>query len=105
MWTTYDGKGRACLLQKGIYGLTHAARIWYMTLHACLVEIGFCRCAFDVGLYGKYVDGNIIMVTVYVDEMMIVGKTKDIDRVVSELRLKFVLKYLGRVKHLLSMEI
>ncbi|KAE9015084.1 hypothetical protein PR002_g14033 [Phytophthora rubi] len=72
------GTGRVCLLLKGIYGLKQAARIWYQTLRAHLVEIGFRRCAFDVGLYVS---------------------------VIEELRQKFVMKDLGRVKHLLSMEI
>ncbi|KAE9289052.1 hypothetical protein PR003_g25654 [Phytophthora rubi] len=100
-----DGTGRVCWLQKGIYGLKQAARIWYQTLHAYLEELGFKRCAYDVGLYVKYVDGRIVIVTVYVDDMMIVGKTKDIDAVIEALRLKFTMKDLGRVRHLLSMEI
>ncbi|KAE9331793.1 hypothetical protein PF008_g15251 [Phytophthora fragariae] len=100
-----DGTGRVCLLLKGIYGLKQAARIWYQTLHAHLVEIGFRRCVFDVGLYVRYIDGRIVLVTVYVDDMMVIGKPHDIDSVIEELRQKFVMKDLGRVKHLLSMEI
>ncbi|KAE8892545.1 hypothetical protein PF005_g6984 [Phytophthora fragariae] len=100
-----DGTGRVCLLLKGIYGLKQAARIWYQTLHAHLVEIGFRRCAFDVGLYVRYIDGRIVLVTVYVDDMMVIGKPHDIDSVIEEFRQKFVMKDLGRVKHLLSMEI
>ncbi|POM70483.1 Hypothetical protein PHPALM_13066 [Phytophthora palmivora] len=100
-----DGMGLVCLLQKGIYDLKQAARIWCQTLQAYLVEIGFRRSAFDVGLYVKHIDGRIIMVTVYVDDMMVVGMLSDIDSVIEDLRLKFVMKDLGRVKHLLSMEI
>jgi hypothetical protein len=69
------------------------------------VELGFKRCAHDVGLYVKYIDGRIVLVTVYVDDMVIVGKTSDIDAVIEALRLKFTMKDLGRVRHLLSMEI
>jgi hypothetical protein len=69
------------------------------------VEIGFRRCAFDVGLYVRYIDGRVVLVTVYVDDMMVIGKPHDIDGVIEELRQKFVMKDLGRVKHLLSMEI
>ncbi|KAE9298600.1 hypothetical protein PF001_g15852 [Phytophthora fragariae] len=99
------GTGRVCLLLKGIYGLKQAARIWYQTLRAHLVEIGFRRCAFDVGLYVRYIYGRIVLVTVYVDDMMVIGKPHDIDSVIEELRQRFVMKDLGRVKHLLSMEI
>jgi len=51
-----------------------------------------------------YIDGRVVLVTVYVDDMMVIGKPHDIDGVI-ELRQKFVMKDLGRVKHLLSMEI
>jgi hypothetical protein len=99
-----DGTGRVCWLLKGIYGLKQAARIWYQTLHAYLVELSFKGCAHDVGLL-KYDDGRIVLATVYVDDMVIMGKTSDIDAVVEALRLKFTMKDLGRVRHLLSMEI
>ncbi|GMF32442.1 unnamed protein product [Phytophthora fragariaefolia] len=100
-----DGTGRVCLLLKGIYGLKQAARIWYQTLHAHLEAIGFRRCAFDVGLYVRYTDGRLVLVTVYVNDMMVIGNPCDIDTVIEELRQKFEMKDLGCVKHLLSMEI
>ena len=64
------------------YGLKQAARLWYQTSHARLMEQGFQRCAFDVGLYYKYVDERIVLVTVYVDDMLIIGKPSDIDQVI-----------------------
>jgi hypothetical protein len=58
-----------------------------------------------VGLYVKHIDGRIVQVTVYVDDMVIVGKTSDINAVVEALQRKFTMKDLGRVRYLLSMEI
>ena len=100
-----DGTARVCLLKEGLYGLKQAARLWYQTLHARLVKQGFQRCAFDVGLYFKYGEGQVVLVTVYVDDMMIIGNPRDIDIVVANLCARFPLKDLGRMSYLLSMEV
>ena len=54
------------------------------------MEQGFQRCVFGVGLYRKYVDGRIVLVTVYVIDMLIIGAPSDIDQVISEIRERFV---------------
>ncbi|POM69814.1 Uncharacterized protein PHPALM_13866 [Phytophthora palmivora] len=100
-----DDTGRVCLLLKGIYGLKQAARLWYQTLNAYLVELCFCRCVFDVGLYYKWIEDRIVIITVYVDDKMIIGTREDIDQVKKMLRARFSIKDLGRVHYLLGMEV
>jgi hypothetical protein len=46
-----------------------------------------------------------VYVTVYVDDLLIAGKKEDIESVIGEISEKFALKNLGRVKHLLAMEV
>ncbi|POM60075.1 Uncharacterized protein PHPALM_31113 [Phytophthora palmivora] len=99
-----DGTGRVFLLLKGIYGLKQAARLWYQMLNAYLVELCFCRCVFDVGLYYKWIEDRIVMITVYVDDIMIFGTREDIGQK-KMLRARFSIKDLGRVHHLLGMEV
>jgi hypothetical protein len=100
-----DGSGRVCELLKGLYGLKQASCLWYQTLHEYLERIGFKQCAFDVGLYQRWQDGRVVYVTVYVDDLLIAGKKEDIKSVIGELSDKFALKNLGKVKHLLAMEV
>ncbi|KAE8875946.1 hypothetical protein PF003_g39908 [Phytophthora fragariae] len=100
-----DDTGRVCLLQKGLYGLKQAARLWYQTLHAFLLKLGFKRSTFDVGLYYKQVNGRILLVAVYVDDMLIIGQTSDIDKLIADLQAEFSIKDLGRVHHFLGMEV
>ena len=50
------------------------------------MEQGFQRCAYDVGLYYQYVDQRIVLVTVYVDDMLIIGAQRDIDKTIAGLR-------------------
>ncbi|OWZ10428.1 polyprotein [Phytophthora megakarya] len=75
------------------------------TLHDHLEEIGFEQCDFDVGLYKRWKDGKVVYITVYVDDLLIAGKMNDIESVIEELSQKFPFKNLGRVKHILSMEV
>ncbi|KAE8896230.1 hypothetical protein PF003_g19948 [Phytophthora fragariae] len=100
-----DDTGRVCLLQKGLYGLKQAARLWYQTLYAFLLKLGFKRSTFDVGLYYKQVNGRILLVAVYVDDMLIIGQTSDIDKLIADLQAEFSIKDLGRVHHFLGMEV
>ncbi|POM69565.1 Integrase catalytic core protein [Phytophthora palmivora] len=100
-----DGSGRACKLLKGLYGLKQTSRIWNNTLHKHLMMIGFKKYTFDAGVYWKVGDYNKIYLTVYVDDIVIAADPRDIVKVVDALSRKFRLKDLGRVKHLLGMEI
>ncbi|KAE9286766.1 hypothetical protein PR003_g26230 [Phytophthora rubi] len=100
-----DGTGRVCRLLKGLYDLKQASRIWNNTLHEHLIAVGFKKCAFDAGVYWKAGEYNKIFLTVYVDDILIAADSRDIAIVVKALGEKFKLKNLGRVKHLLGMEI
>lgn len=74
-------------------------------MHAYLVELGYHRCVYDVGLYLKFADGRVVFVTVYVDDMMLAGRLDDINRLLLALRIRFIMKDLERVRYLLAMEI
>lgn len=100
-----DATGRVCKLLQSLYGLRQAPRIWYRMLDKYLRKCGFKRTKMDAGVYVRTVGENKIFVTVYVDDLLIVGTESDIEMVLAELRSKFKIKDLGNVKHLLGMEI
>ncbi|KAG2804899.1 hypothetical protein PC111_g18058 [Phytophthora cactorum] len=100
-----DGTDRVCRLRKGLYGLKQASKIWNDTLHKVLIELGFVQCGFDAGVYWRRRNGRLMFLTVYVDDIVIAGVTSDIDDVIHQLALRFKLKNLGRVRHLLGMEV
>ncbi|KAG2789812.1 hypothetical protein PC116_g9315 [Phytophthora cactorum] len=85
--------------------LKQASKIWNDTLHAYLAQLKFTQCVFDAGVYYRQGAYGMIYLTVYVDDIVIAAKPMDIQVVVQELGAKFALKDLGRVKHLLGMEI
>ena len=58
-----------------------------------------------MGLYSRYVEGPIVLVTVYVDDMPILGTSSSIDVVVDNLRACCASKDIGRVPCLFHMEV
>lgn len=84
-----DGSGRVCKLLRSLYGLKQAPLIWYQTLDKHLRSSGFRRTKMVGGVYTRSVGGSHIFVTVYIDDLIIVGTHENIELVRSELQAKF----------------
>ncbi|KAE9094861.1 hypothetical protein PF007_g17611 [Phytophthora fragariae] len=93
-------------LIKSLYGLKQAPSVWNKTLHAFLLSIGFTRLDSDYGLYAIFKDGSVSMLlTVYVDDLLLMGPPDLCDQVALQLEAKFTLTSMGEVKYLLGIEI
>ncbi|GJE99425.1 hypothetical protein PsYK624_156870 [Phanerochaete sordida] len=100
--------GKVCRLRKAIYGLKQAGRQWFLTLRACLEELGFvCRDSGDVSIFVHHRHGgDIEILVVYVDDLTMMGNSLDlITRTKEALKGKFKLKDLGELKHYLGIRI
>ncbi|CAI7769804.1 unnamed protein product [Closterium sp. NIES-53] len=62
-------------LQKSLYGIKQAPRLWQQHLHARLIRIGFCQLPHDQGMYRLTKGTNYILLIVYVDELLYIGST------------------------------
>ncbi|GKB42401.1 putative ribonuclease H-like domain-containing protein, partial [Tanacetum coccineum] len=62
-------------VEKALYGLHQAPRVWYETLSTYLLDNGFYRGQIDKTLFIKRVKDDILLVQVYVDDI-IFGSTK-----------------------------
>ncbi|GJT86343.1 putative ribonuclease H-like domain-containing protein [Tanacetum coccineum] len=70
-----DFPDRVYKVEKSLYGLHQALRAWYETLSTYLLDNGFLRGKIDKTLFIKRHKGDILLVRVYVDDI-IVGSTK-----------------------------
>lgn len=61
-------------LNRAIYGLKQASRVWNESFNDFMVGIGFKRCASDRCLYVKNNNGTLCYVLLYVDDLLIVCK-------------------------------
>lgn len=91
-----------CKLNKALYGLHQSGRSWYFEINKVLLDIGFkrfswCNCVYQFE--------NDIVLLLYVDDIVIFGKTeKPIFKVLRMLESHFDLKSLGKTKKLLGVE-
>ncbi|KAE9159334.1 hypothetical protein PF004_g31581 [Phytophthora fragariae] len=101
-----DGPGFICRLLKSLYGLKQAPKIWNKTLHAKLLTMGFERTESDYGLYMLKEENEVkLLLTVYVDDLLLMGPRDLCDKVAASLQETFDLMTMGNVKYLPGVEI
>jgi hypothetical protein len=64
-----------CLLRKAIYGLKQAGRTWYNTIDPIIRKEGFVRCVSDRCMYFNNCRESLIIIILYVDDFLIMGKS------------------------------
>ena len=71
-----------CRLRKALYGFKQAPRAWHDRIADYLMNIGFHRAHADHSLYVHDNDIGIVAITMYVDDLIIVGdNAMEIDHV------------------------
>jgi hypothetical protein len=99
----FEKPGYVAQLLKCLYGLKQSPRRWYQKLHAFLLSIGFTSSSADPCLYFKK-DGQL-SVLVYVDDLLIAGRRKQVDELKRTLSSTFNMKNLGPVETFLGITI
>lgn len=97
---------KVCKLNKAIYGLKQASRMWYEKFHQFITRIGYKRCSSDYCLYTKFENGIRCFILVYVDDLLIVCDSETMIRIIKKLLAKeFEMTDVGRVDTFLGMHI
>ena len=80
--------------------------MWYRKFDTYILSLGFVRSKVDHCIYSKEEGGNFIYVSLYVNDMLLIGNNMDeIEEVKKQLSSKFDMKDLGVVAFILGMEI
>jgi hypothetical protein len=90
-------------LQKSLYGLKQSGRMWYNRLSEFLLRKGYmknddCPCVFI-----KRSKVGFCVISVYVDDLNIIGNKLDIDEARHHLTTKFEMNDLGKTKFCLGL--
>ena len=64
-----------CKLQKSLYGLKQAPRAWYAKMDYFMLSQNYERCKFDPNIYLQKYEGNMLIIVMYVDDILIIGRT------------------------------
>ena len=95
-----------CKLQKSLFGLKQAPRSWYAKMDAFLLSQNFHRCKSDPNVYLQNYDGNILIIVLYVDDILIEGSTlASISFIKTALHDALEMNDLGLLKQFLGLEI
>lgn len=95
-----------CRLRKSIYGLKQSARCWNRKLHEALTRMKFQQSQSDPCLYTKIVDGNMVYVLIYVDDIVVGCKNESESiKVYEYLKKTFDIAFLGDLTYFLGMQI
>ena len=66
-----------CRLNKSLYGLKQAPRAWYVKIDSFLLSLNFVRYKSDPNVYLKLINGSLIIIVLYFDDLLIIGSSKD----------------------------
>lgn len=97
---------KVCKLRKSLYGLKQASRMWNERFHEFVVRIGFKRCKSDQCLYVQRIDGDLCILLLYVDDLVLVSNNMQmINRIKSSLAAEFEMTDVGEVNYFLGIYI
>ena len=92
-------------LNKSLYGLKQSGRNWNTTLEKYLTQNGFTKSKADPCLFTKSVNGEVVHLLVWVDDIIIAASNqKNLDETKTLLCEKFDMKDLGELKYFLGIQ-
>ena len=104
-FVVHGKESHVCKLKKALYGLKQAPRAWYGRIDGFLVRLGFTKCVVDSNLYYKVVDGQSLILVLYVDDLFLTGAEKLIEWCKQQLASEFEMKDLGLMHYFLGLEV
>ena len=97
---------KVCKLKRSIYGLKQASRQWNLKFHQTMLKYGFTMMEEDHCVYIKHSKIGFIILSLYVDDILIVVNDKKlIDVTKKRLSLKFEMKDMDEASYVLSVRI
>lgn len=92
-------------LRKALYGLKQAPRAWNKKIDKSLINMGYVRCISEHGVYVKSGGGDIVILCLYVDDLLVTGnnETKVIE-FKRKMMSTFEMTDLGEISYFLGIE-
>ena len=94
-----------CRLKRALYGLKKAPRAWYTRIDSYFTGLGFTKSEADANLYQIVVQGKLLIIVLYVDDLILTGDEKLIHSCKANLEKEFEMMDLGLLHYFLGLEI
>ncbi|GLU01768.1 hypothetical protein SLE2022_190540 [Rubroshorea leprosula] len=94
------------LLKKALYGLKQAPRAWYGKIDNHLLSLGFEKSIEEATLYVKEKGADLIIVSIYVDDLLVTGSCEAMVRnFKADMMKMFEMNDLGKMSYFLTIEV
>lgn len=95
-----------CKLERSLYGLKQASRMWNERFHGFMLTIGFKRCESDNCLYTKFDGKTVAFVLLYVDDLCLISNSMErMNDIKSALSAEFEMTDIGPIDTFLGMHV
>jgi hypothetical protein len=102
----FEGQEVVGIIEKSIYGLKQASRLWNKNIDSYLREMNFVPTAADPCLYVRKDSDDLSYIALYVDDLVIATKDPQVmQQIKSELSAKYEMKDLGELQEIVGMKI
>jgi len=88
-----------------LYGLKKAPRAWYTRIDSYLTSFGFTKSEVDAKIYRNVVEGKLLIIVLYADELILTGDKKLIRSCKENLARYFEMKVMGLMHYFLGFEV
>jgi hypothetical protein len=104
-YVTEDSENYVCRLNKGLYGLKQASRLWNKKIHRSLVNLLFTQSEADPCVYIRLSGGDIMILAIWVDDGLFAFSDKSAGQsVIDHLREEYKMKA-GPAEHFVGLNI
>ena len=73
---TLDHESHVCRLKRALYMLKQAPHAWYTRIDSYFTGLGFTKSEADANLYHIVVEGKLLIIVLYVDDLVLTGDEK-----------------------------
>ena len=94
-----------CRLKRALYGLKQAPHAWYTQIDSYFTGLGFSKSEVDPNLYQIVVEGKLLIIVLYVDDLILTGDELLILSCKDDLAKEFEMKDLGLLHYFMGLEI
>jgi len=102
---TFDRDSHVFRLKRALYGLKQAPSAWYTLIDSYFTELGFTKSEADANLYQIVVEGKILIIVLYVDDLILTSDEKLIHSCKEDLAKEFEMKDMGLLHYFLGLKI
>eukprot|EP00253_Pinus_taeda_P002590 PITA_02590 len=100
----FSSESHVCRLKRALYGLKQAPCAWYTQIDSYFTKLGFSKSEADPNLYKIVVEGKLLIIVLYVDDLILTGDELLILSCKDDLAKEFE-KDLGLLHYSLGLEI